>query len=308
MPPVGVGRWSDEPDLLANGTVSQRIIGTGRGGRLHGRLWTGSGEIQGVVIVVHGLGEHGGRYRELAEDLAQSGWGVFAFDLSGHGRSPGVRGRIDRYDGMLADIAWARQTVAMEITGKQVLLGHSMGGNLALNYLLRRHQITPRQDDLAGVALCAPMLLPPDPPPRPQIFAAWLTGHLLRRIRFRKPIDPTLLTGDEARARLLQNDPLSHCWISLYLATQLLSQGRWALDRARHVDVPTLIMHGERDELIDRSACEHAAIRIGRHARLVRWSGLRHDLFHESRRIEVTRKLADWLGQLVDRREPAMAA
>lgn len=279
--------------------MREEILWTGRDNRLHGRLWSVDSDIAGVVIIVHGLGDHGGRYEELARLLTDRGWNVFAFDLMGHGLSPGARGSIDRYDGLLSDIAHACHTVGRRHPdADQVILGHSMGGNLALNFVLRRNQFEPVRSNLVGLVLCGPMVLPPAPPPRPHIFAAWLTGHLLPWVHITKSVDADRLTRDAGRAELVRRDPLMHSRFSIYLATQLLSQGRWALDHARNVDVPTLIMHGEDDELIDQSACEHLAIRIGELATLVRWPHMRHDLFHETDRAEVSERLAAWLGEL----------
>lgn len=289
--------------------MREEVLYTGRRQRLHGRLWRTDREMRGVVIVVHGLGDHGGRYKELAQALCDAGWAVFAFDLIGHGRSPGSRGRAKRYDGLLSDVAHARKTVADKLPLGQVLLGHSMGGNLALNYLLRREQFErdtadsrvsgrSKLDEPLGLALCAPMLLPPSPPPRPHIFAAWVTGHLFPWVRLGKPVDTSHLTQDPVRAEAIREDPLMHSRFTVYLATQLLSQGRWALDQARNVNVPTLIMYGEDDQLIDRSACEHASIRIGADADLVAWPKMRHDLFHETERAQITARLIEWLEQL----------
>lgn len=279
--------------------MREETVRTGRDNRLHGRLWCVEDDARGAVIIVHGLGDHGGRYRDLAAALTDHRWNVFAFDLMGHGMSPGSRGRIDRYDAVLTDIAHACQTVGRRQPGAdQVILGHSMGGNLALNYVLRRNQFDPVRSNLAGLVLCGPMLLPPSPPPRPHIFAAWLTGRLLPRMRIAKSVDPERLTQDPERAEAIRRDPMTHSQISIYLATQLLSQGRWALDHARSVDVPTLIMHGEDDELIDQSACENVAIRIGDRATLVRWPRMRHDLFHETGRTEITQRLVSWLDQI----------
>ncbi len=280
--------------------VHDETLPTGRGQRLHGHFWTAGDAPKGVVIVVHGLGDHGGRYEELAGNLTSDGWDVFAFDLLGHGLSPGIRGHADRYDGLLVDIAHARQTVAHRLPGvPQVILGHSMGGNLAVNYVLRRDQLDPTTTGLAGLALCGPMLLPPTPPQRPHIFAAWITGHLLPWFPVGKPVDVRLLTDDRLRGESIRNDPLTHSKISVYLATQLLSQGRWALDHARDVDIPTLIMHGEDDQLIDTSACHHMAVRIGPAATLVSWPELRHDLFQETRRGDVIERLSSWLDGLL---------
>ena len=282
--------------------MRQEILLTGSGGQLHGRLWIGDHDPVGVVIVVHGLGDHGGRYEALAENIVAHDWSLFVFDLPGHGLSPGDRGRVDSFDGLLADIAWARQTVCDRLQNlPQVLLGHSMGGTLAVNYVLRRSELTPQLDHLAGLILCAPMLLSPFPPPRPHIFAAWLTGRLLPWIRVSRPVDVEALTSDPVQASAIREDPLMHSQITIYLATQLLSQGRWALDHAREIDVPTLIMHGGDDQLIDTSACEHLPIRIGSSATLVRWPELRHDLFHDIHKDDVFDHITEWLRHFASR-------
>ena len=276
--------------------MRQETLLTGRSGRLHGRLWIGDRDPLGVVIVVHGLGDHGGRYQAFAEHLCGEGWCVFAFDLPGHGLSPGAQGTVDSFDALLVDIAAARQTIHHRFPDlPQALLGVSMGGNLAINYGLRRHQIQPCVAGLAGLVLCAPMLLPPNPPPRPHIFAAWLTGRLLPWIRVNRPIDVRALTSDPDQADAIGDDPLMHSRITIYLATQLLSQGRWALDHARDVDIPMLIMYGEEDELIDKSACQHLPIRTGRLAELVRWPQKRHDLFHDQGMAKIFETVANWL-------------
>lgn len=270
---------------------------TGRRGQLHGRLWDGKEAPAGVVVVVHGLGDHGGRYQSLAASIAAQGWRTYAFDLPGHGRSPGGRGRVDSFLGLLADIEAACQTIAQRFPGvPQVLLGYSMGGNLVLNYLLRclqdSNSFSTKPD---GVVLCGPMLLPPTPPPRPHIFAAWLTGYLMPWIQIERPVDVEMLTSDREQAQMIIKDPLMHTRITLYLATQLLSQGRWALDHARRIDVPALVMYGDDDTLIDRSACENLAIRAGDRVTLRQWPGIRHDLFHDQGSEDVCEVVSDWL-------------
>ncbi len=98
-------------------------------------------------------------------------WALFAFDLPGHGASPGRRGSADSFDGLLADIGCALTDVRTRLGElPQVLLGHSMGGTLAINYALRRRQISPTGRNLDGLVLAAPMLLPPSTAAAPAHF------------------------------------------------------------------------------------------------------------------------------------------
>lgn len=272
---------------------------TGRNTQLAGHLWIGDSPPRGVVLVVHGLGDHARRFEPLARALIAEEIAVFAFDLPGHGHSPGGRGRADSFEGLLREIDAARRTLSERLPDvAQLLLGHSMGGNLALNYLL--HQTTHPTSELPlGLVLCAPMLLPPKVPPRPHIFAAWLTGHVFPWIRIKRPIDPSALTSDQAEAERMRDDPLLHSQITVYLATQLLSQGRWALDHARDLDLPTLIVFGDEDPLIDHGACEHLAIRMGNNATLIRSPGMRHDLFHDAGTADVISSITDWANAIL---------
>ena len=249
----------------------------------------------GVLVAVHGLGDHVGRYEFLAQMLTARGWALVAFDLPGHGKSPGVRGHIDRYDGWLADIASASRMTSEQLPGaSQVICGHSMGGNLALNYVMRRAEFDDSPEPI-GLALLSPMILPANPPQRPHVFAAWLTGILFPWFRFGRSVPTDQLTRDAAAAESLAADELTHSKISVRLATQLLAQGRWALDHAREIDVPTLIMYGDADQLIDQGACEHLAVRIGNAAHHVVLPRVRHDIFHDHDHDQAMEHLVDWL-------------
>ena len=182
----------------------------------------------------------------------------------------------------------------------QVILGHSMGGNLAANYVLRRHELSQQSVAPVALALCAPMLLPPRPMPRPIIFAAWLTGYLLPFFRFGHQVDPNELTSDPDEMNAIKNDEHMHAKISMHLATQLVAQGRWAIDQARHIQIPTLIQYGEEDSMIDQAACKNFAIRIGRRATLRVFPETKHSLFHDRSRSDVIENLKQWIESVVD--------
>lgn len=271
---------------------------------IYGRLWhRGDHGERGVMILVHGLGDHGGRFAALARRMNQQGWAVFAFDLPGHGRSTGRRGTAKTYDSVLGIIAAARQMLLEQFGAKnQIVIGHSMGGNFAVNYALRRTEFESRHmPALSGLILVAPMLMPPGLLDRRRIFAAWGTGQLFRWIRISKPAKTDQLTRDPEVVRRINADPLQHAHISLYLATQLLAQGRFALDHASEIDTPTLIMQGDEDELIDQAACRNLALRIGEQSEFVRWPGGRHDLINDIDADQVAARLVQWIDQNASR-------
>lgn len=294
-------KWSTNCRTSGKDAVlDYETLSTGRESRLHGQLWVSSDAPKGVLILIHGLGDHADRYAGLAEALRDH-WAVFAFDLPGHGQSPGKPGQVSGFTKLLGDIASASQTMTQRFADlPQVILGHSMGGNLAANYVLRRHELSTDTVCPAGLVLCAPMLLPPQPMPRPMIFAAWLTGYLFPFFRFGHQVDSGKLTSDPDQMQAIKEDEKMHSRISMHLATQLVAQGRWAIDQARHLQTPTLIMHGEEDSMIDQAACKNFAIRIGKQATLQTFPDTKHALFHDQSRGEVIEQLKNWLDCIVE--------
>lgn len=280
--------------------VLEETMRTGMRGNLHARFWRpDAGEVHGCVVIVHGLGEHGQRYQTLAQRLASGGWATLTADLPGHGQSPGRRGHIRSYRRMLVEIATMLRSAADRAAGVPlVLLGHSMGGNLAANYILRRHEIAEHAPEPIGLVLSGAMFLPQQPPPRPHIFAAWLTGQLLPWWTIRAPVAAEGLTHDQEIVQAIREDPLMHNRLSLYLGTQLLAQGRHALDHADRLDLPTLVLHGQDDPVTSYRASESFAIRAGKIATFVSFPGMLHEIFHEPDREQVLRVLQDWLASV----------
>ncbi len=281
--------------------MEEQTFHVGHRERLFARFWTApNSSPRGLVLCVHGLGEHGGRYAPVAERLTAAGWAALALDLPGHGHSPGRRGHIASYDALLRDLAFMRHQLEQRLPGlPQIMLGHSMGGNLVINYVLRRQRFEPQLptpcQPLRGFVLSGPMFLPHRPPPRPQILAAWLTGYLVPWLTVRAPVDFNKLSRAPENAKRIERDPLMHGRISVYLATQLLSQGRYALDHANFVDLPGLVMHGQADPITDCRASEAFAIRAGGQVRFIPFPEMLHEIFHEQRNDFVFDSLLSWL-------------
>ena len=283
-------------------------FGSGRRGDLSAWI-RHAADPRGVVVCVHGLGDHSGHFEDFADAATEDGWSVAAIDLPGHGDSPGTPGKVSSYTDCLLDIEAFRRDVAQRTDdAPQWLVGHSMGGNLSINYALRCESLSSENasrrtapvDPPVGLVLLSPMLLPPQTVTRPQIFAAWLTGHLVPWFRVHKRAKVRDLTADPAQAKRIAADPRRHSKLSIYLATQLLSQGRWAIDHARELRLPTLLIYGEHDSLIDRDAVGNTAIRIGRDATIVHWPGGRHDLLHDRDSDSVRQRILTWMHSVHD--------
>jgi alpha-beta hydrolase superfamily lysophospholipase len=254
------------------------------------RAWTPLRDRLGWMGIVHGLGEHSGRYHELAEHFCRAGFEVVAFDQIGHGRSGGPRGHVSDYDALLDDIdALVRELQRRGGRGPCWLYGHSLGGNLVLNFVLRRGP------ELSGAVVTSPLLLPVVPPPLWQRLLATALNHVSPGVTFPTEIDPADLSHDAQAVQRYRDDPLVFGHVSVRLGLRMLAAGRWALQHADELSLPTLLMHGAADRLTSAAASREFARRAGPVCTLRVWSDLFHELHWETQRTEVLDAALDWM-------------
>jgi len=172
------------------------------GATLYHQAWMPEGQPVAVVMICHGLGEHSGRYGNVVEALVPAGYAVHALDHQGHGRSSGPRAHIRRYGDFLVDFDVFRGHVATRHPSAPLfLLGHSMGGNIALGYALEH------QDQLRGLILSGPALTVPDDLPRLLLRLSGVLGRLTPRLRA-TALDATKISRDPAVVAAYRSDPL----------------------------------------------------------------------------------------------------
>ena len=180
-------------------TTTQTTLTSADGVRLSLRKFAPEGPAIGTLVVVHGYLEHGGRYQPLADALGQKGLGVVVADLRGHGHSDGPRGHVRQFDDYHHDLA---RVLATEHQGPVFLLGHSLGGLIALDYGLRGH--TP----LAGLIVTNPFIAPALRIPRVKLWLGQLTQRLWPTLAVRAGLKSTDLTSDAEMLAQAQADPL----------------------------------------------------------------------------------------------------
>ncbi len=259
---------------------------------LFARVWSPEGAVRGVVCLVHGLGEHSGRYAPLAAYLNARGFAVLAFDLRGFGRSGGKRGHFV-YADALDDIARLIDT-AQERFGAapRFLYGHSLGGNLVLNYILRRPV-----ESLRGAVASGPWLRLAFKPPAYKVFLARTVGRLLPTLLQPSGLNPEHLSHDPAIVQAYVNDPLVHDRISSALFLGAYEAGLWALEHAERLRLPLLLMHGADDQLTSPEASREFCQRAGERCTFRLWEGMYHEVHNEPGKEEVYRTVVDWLEQ-----------
>lgn len=277
-----------------------RILQTSRnsedGIRLRFQAWEPDGRPRAIVALVHGLGEHVARHAPLGLDLVGAGYALMGFDLRGHGRSDGLRGDAPSYEALLKDIDSLMDWVRTSHPGLPIFLyGHSLGGGLVLNYVLRRR---PR---VRGVIASSPWLKTAAKLTPFQSFLAGTVAPILPTVR-QKWGSPSVLSRDPEIGRDFERDPLAHGLVSARMYLGCVRAGEWALEHASECPMPLLIMHGTADRLTSWEASREFARRAGRRVTWRKWEGSYHELHNELQGRRVRRLILNWIKRSLERR------
>ena len=275
----------------------------GRNRNIFWRAWTPDAPARAVIVLVHGLGEHSGRYDHVVARLVGEGYAVHAVDHRGHGRSDGPRAFIEDMDNVVADLdTLVDRAVAGHADVPVFMLGHSMGGLISLRYaIVHQHR-------LAGLILSA-ALAQLDAVPKP----LELVGRALSVIAPRAPliaIDATLVSRDPAVVEAYRADPLVHHGkLPARTAAQLADAVQRFPSSVGAITVPTLILYGTADGLCPPSGSVMLGERIGAADKTVKaYDGLFHEILNEPERETVLADIVDWLAPRVVTAAPAGTA
>ena len=253
---------------------------------------------QARMVIVHGLGEHSGRYLALAEDLAKKGISLWILDLRGHGQSGGEKGHVESFDDYTDDV---RCVVDLALEGKPAdtkffLLGHSMGGLVAIGFALEH------QDLIEGLVVSSPALGVAAPIPAVKKVAAALAARILPRLGIKNELDPQHVSRDPEIVRQYIEDPLVHNRVSTNFYIQFLKAVKTAFLRAADIKIPILIQIAGADRIVnaqDVVAFFEALTVPDRELKV--YDGLYHEIYNETEpdRTRVISELSAWLSQKI---------
>lgn len=286
-------------------TAAEGTVESEDGLPLFWRSWVPAGPA-GVLLLAHGLAEHSGRYGHVAAHFAARGWACYAVDQRGHGRSPGPRVHVAHFDLYVADVCALHRLAAARHPGLPVVLvGHSQGGLVALNYAYRY------PGSLAGLVLSSPFLaVSPDlAPPRIKRAAAAVLLRIAPSLLLPNPIDVAWLSHDPAVGEAYARDPLVSHKVSPGWFRAVRQAQQEVRSRAGQLPLPALVMAAGGDRLVD----PHAVRRWAEQApaelvELVWWDGLFHELFNETVKETVFARVNSWLEARMAASRPAAAA
>ncbi|MEU5841525.1 lysophospholipase [Rhodococcus sp. NPDC047139] len=245
----------------------------------------------GVLILSHGLGEHARRYDHVAERLTELGLVVYSPDHRGHGRSGGKRVHAREMREFTDDLDTLIGLATHEHPGLPVfMLGHSMGGAIALAYALDH------QDGLAALVLSGPAVIVTSGTPKPVVEIGKLLGRFLPGVPVQK-LDSKAVSRDPAVVAAYDADPLvHHGLVPAGLARVLVLNEQSLEQRLPDLTLPLLVMHGTEDTLADPAGARLIADRAGsKDLTLKLYDGLFHEVFNEPEKDRVLDDLTDWL-------------
>jgi alpha-beta hydrolase superfamily lysophospholipase len=264
---------------------------------LPGRVWPHENP-RAVVAIVHGLGEYAGRYAALASDLVNARFTVVALDLPGHGNAIGPRGDIPAWVEVRDKVVPAMFTALRGIPGQtpgkpRVLLGHSMGAVMALDYAIEH----PREL-LACVSSAA--ALKSAMPPWWKLALANVARIAAPSAGFAHGLEEAAMSRDPEVRKLRKDDPLIHDRISPRLYFQLAEAQQRVMRGARTLAVPTLMLHGMADRVADpKASLEFTGAAPHGMARLITYRDAYHEIFNDLARADVIRDVKGWLDAVV---------
>lgn len=282
-------------------------MNTDDGLTLHTHHWRAASPARGTVVLVHGLGEHTGRYAHVAEHLTGLGWDVRGFDHRGHGRSAGRRGDIAEPDSLLRDlgnfIAGARRADAAR---PLVLLGHSLGGLVAARFVaeaLMPHP-SPWVHPVDGLVLSSPAIDPGLSTLQRALLA--VAPRVLPHLCVHNGLRPEWVCNDPAVVQAYRQDPLVHDRISGLLGRFIAEAGKQVLACAPAWQVPTLLMWSGQDRCVSPAGSQRLAQTLpAALCRAQAFPDLAHEILNERERDQVLAALGRWLQEAFGDEVPA---
>ena len=262
--------------------------------QLYGKIWIPDGQMDALVIIVHGIGEHSGCYTQWAERFTGQSVGFLAFDMRGHGNSTGIRGHaslqvlIDDLQAIIKDMRRKFSDIPI------VLLGYSMGGGIVLRYATDKNMM------VQGIIASSPLLRIVHPPSPILLWLAKWASRIVPWLTVRTGISADQLSqGGNAIRKSTKTDPLLHKKISVKLFSDLRTNGEMILSKKYQPEIPVLLMHGTHDTLVSFKAAKSFSKRNRKHIDFKRWVKMRHDTLNSASSEMVFSYVMFWLSRKI---------
>ncbi len=259
------------------------------GVRIFGKEWAADNP-KAVVVLVHGMGEHCERYEPLADFLTQNNISLRSYDQRGHGKTPGKRGHTPSVEKLWEDLdIFLKQTKKQYPKLPLFLYGHSMGGNVVLNYAIKYHP------KLNGVIATGPWIKLAMEPPKALIAIGKMLRNILPGVQQDTKLDANHISTIKEEVEKYKNDPLNHGKITFAMAADTIKAGDFLSTYTGKFPAPLLIMHGGADPITSKDASEAFAKRITSEVTFIEWPGNYHEIHNDVNRKEVFQTVLEWI-------------
>lgn len=243
-----------------------------------------------VIVIVHGIGEHVGRYEHLGHYFSDRGYAVIGIDHYGHGRSAGARGASKGFEFYFDYLSAFLGHVKTLYNKPIILYGHSMGGGIVTGFLLKR------QPHVKAAIISSPALLIARKVNPVLHFILKCLNAIIPNFRVSQGLDVNKISHDKKVVEDFKNDKLNHDKMSITLALGMIENGAWCLENADKLQVPSLLIHGDKDEFTDVRGSRLFAERAPKNLLLYKeWPGGYHELHNEPFKEDVLYFIAEWL-------------
>ncbi len=256
--------------------------------------WTPQ-RVRKVLVIQHGFGEHSGRYQNIREAFEGTDTAFYALDSRGHGRTGGKRGHVDQFQLYVDDLADFIQLVRKENMNDEVyLLGHSLGGVIALQYALQGTN----QTNLAALIVSSPgLIIEMDPAKQVKKVMATLFSSIAPAATLDAGLDLTYLSHDQSVIDAYKADPLVHGKISFQMGSNLFHVGKSIFEKASHLTIPVYVFQGTGDKIVSPESAKHLYEMLKTEDRTLKmYDGLFHETMNElpADRQKVLGDLRQW--------------
>ncbi|MFD2562033.1 alpha/beta hydrolase [Aquimarina rubra] len=257
--------------------------------KLFGQYWLPK-DCKTIILLVHGMGEHSSRYADyVIPELLAKHIGVITYDNFGHGKSSGKRGHCPSYNALMevVDIMYLK---ANEIASDLpiFLYGHSMGGNLVINYILRSNP------KIAGAILTSPFLRLAFQPPIWKMMMGKLFQKIAPSITLPSGLDVNAISRVPEEVEKYKNDPLVHDKVSPNFSLPIIKAGEQAITKASQLENPILLMHGTADQITSYTASQEFA-GITNYVDFVSFDGAYHELHNDLEKEKLISVITAWI-------------
>ena len=275
--------------MATEAVATEGQVTSADGTRLAYRAWPRADATQ-TFAVVHGLGDHSGRYAAFAKAMGNRGMATYAVDLRGHGRSQGQRGHLDSWDQWTEDVAAFVARVESQTRGEVIPVGHSFGGAAMLSTALAGKLKSSRRFIVSSPALKLKAAVPGW-----KVILGNMTSQVVPKLSMSNEVDPGTISRIPEVVEAYRNDPLVHPRISSRMFTEWSKAAHHALEHADQIRIPFLILAGDADQLIDPAGSEQLHARAPQKSTLRVLSGRYHEPFNDLGSEEVFDIVAGWV-------------